>query len=291
MNPLHSKKEYLIIKVEAFPTLLIESGDFMFRKKSAFEVEWKKLLKKEEKFLKERREKKDSILNRKLSEVVPVKLQDTLDKAFAKAFGMIFEKGTGIIEKTYKKEELEKTFKINEYTDDVRQTRKTLKAFGKKAEGSGRINTTITGAAGIGMGLLGVGIPDIPVFTGMVLKSIYEIALNYGFEYETEGERRFILLVIQGAVSYGTEMGGVNRKLDDYIRHAEVPEEYDEDLQIEQTAGVLSKELLYMKFLQGIPLVGAVGGAYDVVYLKRITEYANLKYKKRFLVKKKRRMS
>ena len=43
-----------------------------------------------------------------------------------------------------------------------------------------------------------------------------------------------------------------------------------------------------MKFLQGIPLLGAVGGAYDVVYLKRITEYANLKYKKRFLLKKKK---
>ena len=45
----------------------------------------------------------------------------------------------------------------------------------------------------------------------------------------------------------------------------------------------MSKELLYMKFLQGIPVVGAVGGAYDVVYLKQITEYANLKYERRFL--------
>ena len=41
-----------------------------------------------------------------------------------------------------------------------------------------------------------------------------------------------------------------------------------------------------MKFLQGIPVVGAVGGIYDEVYMKRITEYANLKYKKRFLMKK-----
>ena len=40
-----------------------------------------------------------------------------------------------------------------------------------------------------------------------------------------------------------------------------------------------------MKFLQGIPVVGAVGGAYDVVYLKQITEYANLKYERRFLEK------
>ena len=30
----------------------------------------------------------------------------------------------------------------------------------------------------------------------------------------------------------------------------------------------MSKELLYMKFLQGIPVVGTVGGAYNTVYLR-----------------------
>ena len=72
-----------------------------------------------------------------------------------------------------------------------------------------------------------------------------------------------------------------------YIERNEIPEDYDEKQQIARTAAGLSKELLYMKFLQGIPVVGAVGGAYDVVYLKKITEYANLKYKRRFLRKKK----
>ena len=258
----------------------------MFQRKSPFDAEWEKLQKKEQKFLKAREEQKDSLLNQKLAEKVPPKLQGTLDKAFAKAFGMIFEKGTDVIEKTYKKEELQKTYKINEYANEVRQNRKSLKAFGKKAENSGRVNMLVSGAAGIGMGLAGIGIPDIPVFTGMILKSIYEIALNYGYEYETEEERRFILLAIQGAVSHGMEMQKVDKYIDDYILNAKVPEDYDEQKQIEKTAAVLSKELLYMKFLQGIPIVGAVGGAYDVVYLKQITEYANLKYKKRFLLKK-----
>lgn len=261
----------------------------MFQKKSPFELEWEKLQKKEQKFLKEREEKKDGFLNQKLSEKVPSKLQETLDKAFAKAFGMIFDKGTDVIEKTYRKEELQKTYKINEYTDQIRQNKKTLKAFGKKAENSGRVNMLVSGAAGIGMGLAGLGIPDIPVFTGMILKSIYEIALNYGYEYESECERRFILMIIQGAVSYGQEMLETDAAIDDYIVNVEVPESYDEKKQIEDTAAKLSKELLYMKFLQGIPLVGAVGGIYDVIYLKRITDYAQMKYKKRFLIKKGKR--
>lgn len=261
----------------------------MFHKKSPLEQEWEKLNKKEQKFLQLRIQKNDSILNQKLAEKVPAKLQGTLDAAFAKAFGMIFEKGTGIIEKTYKKEELQKTFQINEFTDEVRQSKKSLKAFGKRAGGSGRVNLVVSGAAGVGMGLLGVGIPDIPVFTGMVLKSIYEIALSYGYEYESEGERRFILMLIQGAVSYGQEMLEVNAGIDAYITDPDIPQDYEEKIQIEKTAGELSKELLYMKFLQGIPIVGAVGGIYDAVYMKRITEYANLKYKKRFLMKKKGR--
>ena len=258
------------------------------QKKSPLEQEWDKLNKREQKFLQLRIKKNDSILHQKLEEKVPAKLKTTLDAAFAKAFGMIFEKGTGIIERTYKKEEWQKTFQINEFTDEVLQSKKSLKAFGKKAEGSGRVNLMISAAAGVGMGLLGVGIPDIPVFTGMVLKSIYEIALSYGYEYESEGERGFILMLIQGAVSYGREMLDVNAGIDTYIAHGNLPWDYEEKIQIEKTAGELSKELMYMKFLQGIPIVGAVGGIYDAVYMKRITEYANLKYKKRFLMKKKR---
>lgn len=260
----------------------------MFQRKSAHEAEWQKVVKREQKFLKNRMEKKDSFLNQKLAEKVPSKLQEKLDKAFALAFGLIFEKGTDVIEKTYKKDEIEKTYKINEYANEVRQNRKSLKVFEKKAASSGRLNTLVSGVTGIGMGLAGIGLPDIPLFTGMILKSIYEIALNYGYEYKSEGERRFILLIIQGAVSYGDEMKKIDNLIEEYMKTAEIPEVYEEELQIEETAAGLSKELLYMKFLQGIPIVGAVGGVYDSVYLKQITEYANIKYKKRFLLKKRK---
>ena len=152
----------------------------MFHRKDPLTAEWEKLIKQESKLIKEREEKKDSLLNQQLASKVPPKLQDTLNKAFAKAFGMVFEKGTDVIEKTYKKEDIEKTYKINQYTHEIRQNKKSLKAFSKNASKSGRTNMLVSGVAGIGMGIVGVGIPDIPVFTAMILKSIYEIALNYG---------------------------------------------------------------------------------------------------------------
>ena len=55
---------------------------------------------------------------------------------------------------------------------------------------------------------------------------------------------------------------------------------------ISETSKYLSGELLYMKFLQGVPIVGAVGGAYDFVYMNQINTYAKIKYYKRFLTDK-----
>ena len=131
-------------------------------------------------------------------------------------------------------------------------------------------------------------LPDIPVFTGMILKNIYETALQYGYSYESREEKYFILLLIRGAVSYGDTLCEIDGKVNEFIRNGILPEEYQDKEQIEQTAGALSKELLYMKFLQGIPVVGAVGGAYDAVYMKRITEYAELKYRHRYLAGRKK---
>lgn len=255
----------------------------MFQKKTPYQKEWEKFVKKENKYLEKQLNKKESFLNQKLEEKVPEKLQGTLDTAFAKAFHLIFEKGTAVIEKTYRKEEIEKQYQINEFTNELKQDKKSLRSFSKNAKGSGTKNLVVSGAAGIGMGILGVGLPDIPVFTAMILKSIYEIAMHYGYSYETEEEQYFILLLIQGAVTHGEDMLVIDKEINQYISSSIWLQEKTKEEMIHQTVGCLSKELLYMKFLQGIPVVGAVGGAYDVVYLKQITEYANLKYERRFL--------
>lgn len=256
----------------------------MWERQTPLQKEWSKLIKQETAYLEKRMEKSDSKLNQFLDGKVPPTLQGTLDKAFSKAFHTVFEKGTGVIEKTYKKEEIEKQYQINDYVAGLSNTRKSLKAFSKKAAGSGTVNLAISGVSGVGLGVLGIGIPDIVIFTGLVLKSVYEIALNYGFDYENEDEKRFILLLIQGALTHGKEMQEINGRVNAYIengRHV-ATESFEEC--IDAAAGCMSKELLYMKFLQGIPLVGAVGGAYDAIYMKQIVKYAEIKYRRRFLI-------
>lgn len=254
-----------------------------WNRKTPFQKEWEALCKREMTFLERRRLKKETVLNQMLAQKVPEKLQHTLDSAFEKAFLLIFEKGTGIIEKTYRKEDLKNKHKINLYADELYQNRKSLRVFSKNAAMAGVKNQVISGAAGMGMGFLGIGLPDIPVFTAMILKCIYEIALHYGFEYDSDAEKYFILLVIEGAVSYGEHLMEIDQRLEDFIRAPQLLQNYQPREQIAKTSGMLSKELLYMKFLQGIPVVGVVGGAYDVIYMKQICAYAKMKYQKRFL--------
>ncbi|MDO5415589.1 MAG: EcsC family protein [Lachnospiraceae bacterium] len=253
--------------------------------KSPAQKEWEALCRKEQQFLEQRGSKKETAWNRMLSEKVPDKLQHTLNAAFEKAFAVILEKGLSGIEKTYRKDEMEKDFQIHLYADEIRKSRKSLKAFSKKAGQAGNANLALSGMSGIGMGLVGVGLPDIPIFTTMLFRCVYEIALCYGFEYESEQEKYFILLLIEGAVSYGEHLMETDRKIESYMENPCAPEKDILAAQITSTSKMLSGELLYMKFLQGIPIVGAIGGAYDVVYMKQISEYAKIKYKKRFLMK------
>ncbi len=256
--------------------------------KTPIQKEWDSLIKKENSYLSKRQVKKDSALNKLLAEKVPEKLQQTLDAAFYKAFLTIFENGTKVIEKTYKKEELETQYKLRAYEHELRQSRQSLKLFSKEAGAKGAQNLFLSGAAGIGMGIAGVGLPDIPLFMGMVFRSIYEIALSYGYTYESEREQYFILLLIEGAVAYGEDVKRINDRANAFIAENMAPIGYQKAQHAKSASAFLSRELLYMKFLQGIPVVGAVGGAYDAVYMKRITEYAALKYKRRFLEDKMR---
>lgn len=254
----------------------------MRKRKTPLQKELQLLEKQEKRYLEQRQKQNDSKLNKFLEDKVPDKLQETLEKAFCSAFRLIFLKGISVIEKTYKKEELEKDFKVQDYANQIKNDRKSLKSIRKNAGSTGRFNILASGTAGLGMGLIGVGIPDIPVFTGFLLRSIYQIALKYGFSYEEEKEKKWILLLIQGAASYGEKQKAADKAVECYIQNELVDNSIPLDEIIQETARILSGELLYMKFLQGIPIVGVVGGAFDFKYMKEITTYAEIKYRKRY---------
>lgn len=255
-------------------------------RKTPWEKEWEVLERRERAWLKRQSVKPESLINRKLEEMVPENLQEKLDLAFGKAFQLVFEKGTGVIEKTYAKEKREDAYKVREFTLGLRQNRKNLKAFSRQAGMANAKNLVVSGVEGVGLGLFGIGIPDIPLFTGMILKSVYEIAISYGCAYDTPKERLLILKMIRAALEHGEELKSLNDEIDKMIDGDSLWEGNERE-EIQKTAGTLSRELLYMKFLQGLPVAGVVGGISDTIYLKKITDYASMKYQKRLLLKHK----
>ena len=73
--------------------------------------------------------------------------------------------------------------------------------------------------------------------------------------------------------------------IDEIVRDGDTMDGYqvDKEAQIKLTAKALSKEMLYTKFLQGQLIIGIAGGIFDPIYVNRISNYAVLKYRRRFL--------
>ena len=255
----------------------------VLRKRSPWEREFQEVWRKEQWFLRRYDEKRDSVIERKISRIAPAKLTETLHTSFEKAFELVFEKGTGIIQKVGRQDARREDYREKETAADLNEDRANLKAFSRTANQAGLGNVAVSGVAGIGMGLLGVALPDIPLFTAMLLKCVYETAESYGFPCEGE-EQMYVLRVIEAALSSGEDLRARNRELDLYAQTGSWSVEVDRTLQIKATSRQLSEALLLGKALQNIPVVGAAGGAGDAVYMSRVQKYAAIKYQKRFLI-------
>lgn len=227
-------------------------------------------------------------LKEKLMEKIPSKLTATLQAAFAKSFQLLYEKGGVIIERTYRKEGKELEHKLLNYALDQKHSRRYFKRMDKQAGQSKLLNTSFSVVEGGVLGFLGIGLPDIPLFIAVVLKSIYEISLSYGFDYKQEEEKYYILCLISTAMAQGEQRINYNDRLDILAGHIDTGRSLKLDLpkQMDKTAQDLAEAMLVAKFIQGIPIVGTVGGIVNYHIIQKISRYARIKYKKRYLLKK-----
>lgn len=258
----------------------------LLKKYTPWEQEYRRVWQQEEKYLNQYAEKKSGALRVKLEEMAPEKLVETLHGAFVKAFALVFEKGTETILKAGGVEKKREEFLLHAYAAELRENKKHLRAFSRTAGKAGRGNVLLSGAAGIGMGAFGVMLPDVPLFTALLLKSVYETGECYG--YCAEEEQLYALRLIEAALSEGEDLRKRNASLDRYAQTGTWQEGAAMKAQLEAAARKLSEAVLYAKVLQNIPLVGAVGGAGDAVVLRRVQRYAAIKYEKRFLIERKR---
>ncbi len=254
--------------------------------------QFKRLNKKEERILNKKdnrfiKSKINPVMD-KVQDKIPEKLRATLETAFLKGFELVFEKGNNVIEKTYNKDRLMSDHVVNDYILEKKLNRRNMNTLDKYARNSNRFNTSLSLVEGSVLGFFGIGLPDIPLFIGVIMKTINEIALNYGFDYKNDNEKAFILKIISAAMSEGEDKIRINDEISILGEAIDKNLEINIDLDslIKETAKILSDALLVGKFIQGIPFVGIVGGTINYTIIKKIAKYGQIKYKKRYLAKK-----
>lgn len=219
---------------------------------------------------------------------IPDKVYSGLEGAFCKGFSIVFSRGTAIIEKSYKKDDIRANHAVRDYAVQLKGGRRELRQLSSGARQADLLNLAATTVEGVGLGALGIGLPDIVLFLGMLLKGVYETALNYGFDYDTPWEQTLILKMMSASLSSGDVWVKTNSEVDAMLT-AEPVEISEDELkdQMSATASVFAVDMLLVKFIQGLPLVGILGGAANPVYYSKVMKYVQLKYRKRYLLKQK----
>lgn len=216
-------------------------------------------------------------------ENIPDKIYDGLQVAFAKAFAYIFENGLSVIDKTYNKEELIKNYQIQDYAIHTKPTSKELRKIRHNVEKNNILNSAITTAEGAALGALGIGMPDIVIFIGVLLRGIYESSLQYGYDYDSPRERMFILKMIEVSLAKKNDWARLNAGVDKLIANNRNPYDYEIKAQIQKTSDMLAMDMLLMKFIQGLPIIGIIGGLSNPIYYNKVMKYVQLKYYKRYI--------
>lgn len=220
---------------------------------------------------------------------IPYTVQSNLERAFEKAFALLFgPEGTRFLEHTYAKGKLETQARQWESPLSPNQARNQLSELSRKTALTTALENTAAGVEGTVLGVLGIGLPDIPVLLAWLLRALYQSAARYGFRYDSPAERVYLLLVLQGALTDGEQRRTFSRRADRLGRALDHGWEADYDLAAETRAAavLLSERLLLVKFIQGMPLVGIVGGPANLSLSSAVNQYGGLKYKKRFLERK-----
>ena len=254
----------------------------MRENRTAAHKAWRRLARREARLLQARRAEECGPIARFLEEKIPPRLEQTLTAAFSKAFALVFQRGSGLITRTLSPEKQRAQFAARSARLAQGQSGRALRSVSRAAARSKHAHVLAAGVEGIGLGLLGVGLADIPLFSAVLLRSLYQIALRFGFSHEGREEEDFTLLLIEAALLRGAAFEEANRQLNAWIDTGRPPEASREE-RLQGAAGALSDYLLYAKFVQGIPLLGAAGGALDALCLARVNDYARLKYQRRFL--------
>lgn len=221
----------------------------------------------------------------KIEDKIPEKLEDTLNKAFTAAFKMVFQEGKVLIKKTYNEETLKSEYADKRVGVQTKGDRSLIKKLRRPAEKRYFKSLGVAATEGVGLGLLGIGLPDIPILIGNMIRTCTVSAQSHGLDTDRKDEQVYMLMMIRLAAMPVEERTAVNRQLDALGDAIDSGKEIFLDLEAEmqETSERLSMTLLFSRFVMGLPVVGVAGGLYNPVIVSQLHQLAEVKYEARLL--------
>ena len=99
-------------------------------------------------------------------------------------------------------------------------------------------------------------------------------------------EQILILRMIAAGLADGAEKRGADRLVEEWLGLAATTKVFSFEEEVKRAAEALSDAMLMAKFIQGLPVIGAAGGISNPIVYQKVSQYASLKYKKRYLAAK-----
>ena len=224
----------------------------------------------------------------KTTESVKAKIEDKIPEkleAFTAAFKMVFQEGKVLIKKTYNEETLKSEYADKRVGVQTKGDRSLIKKLRRPAEKRYFKSLGVAATEGVGLGLLGIGLPDIPILIGNMIRTCTVSAHSHGLDTDRKDEQVYMLMMIRLAAMPVEERVAVNRQLDALGDAIDSGKEIFLDLEAEmqETSERLSMTLLFSRFVMGLPVVGVAGGLYNPVIVSQLHQLAEVKYEARLL--------
>lgn len=222
---------------------------------------------------------------------IPDKTREKLEWAFCKGFNLVFQHGGAVIDNSYDRKKQKRLFVSRDVGFVMDGSSHALRSFENEAFKSDAANMLLTTVEGMGLGALGIGLPDIVLFVGMLLRGIHEAALQYGHGFDSPADKLLILSMLETAMLSGEDWVESDNSVE---RMMACPEDFPPTkealaAQLERTASAFATDLLVLKFIQGLPVVGLIGGAANPLYYHKVMSYVRLKYERSYILDAMRR--
>lgn len=221
----------------------------------------------------------------KIEDKIPEKLEDTLNAAFNTAFKLVFQEGKVLIKKTYDEDNLKSEYVEKRVGTQTKGDRSLIKRLRKPSEKRYLKSLGVATTEGVGLGLLGIGLPDIPILIGNMIRTCIVSAQSHGLDTDRLDEQVYMLRLIRLLALPVEERSGFNSELDALGDAIDSGRDVKPDLEKEmkETSERLSMTLLFSRFVMGLPVVGVAGGLYNPVIVSQLHQLAEIKYEIRLL--------